>query len=79
MNHSHLSSVPPKSLENESDEEDQEFNEKLSAMEGHRKECISEGKYVEAQMVQNRLNELKVERSNRKLERLLENHENEVF
>lgn len=78
MNHSNLNSLPPKSLDNDSDEDQQEFQEKLFSLENHKNECRLEGKYVEAQMVQNRINELKVEKSNRKLERLLKSHTNEV-
>ena len=40
-------------------------------MEEHRKQCEMEGKYVEAEMAKNRIEELKVQDYNRRREQLV--------
>ncbi len=59
-----------KSLDPESDEEDQEAEENLETLKAHLKECQRLGKYVEAQMTQNRITELKERLVTTKIDKL---------
>ena len=70
MDQSKMSAVPMKSLEPESDEEEQEIDDTLETLKEHLKECQKMGKYVEAQMAQNRIAELKEKKVNMKLDKL---------
>lgn len=78
MDQSRLSAVPMKSLEPESDEEDEEIDEMLEKLKEHLKECQKMGKYVEAQMAQNRVAELKEKKSVTRLEKIKRAQEKEL-
>ena len=73
-----MSGIPMKSLDPESDEEDQEMNEMIDSLKTHLKECQKKGKYVEAQMAQNRIAELKEKKSERKMTKLHTAGEKEI-
>ena len=78
MDQSRLSSVPMKSLEPESDEEEQEIDETLESLTEHLKNCQKLGKYVEAQMAQNRIAELKEKKVEMKVTKLKTSQEKEI-
>ena len=67
-----------KSLDPESDEEDQEMDEMIISLKNHLKECQKLGKYVEAQMAQNRIAELKEKKSEKRMNKLQECAEKET-
>lgn len=72
-----MSSVPMKSLDPESEEEE-EIEDTLESLQDHLAECKRLGKYVEAQMTKNRIEELKEKKANAKVERLVVSHEEEL-
>eukprot|EP01022_Parablepharisma_sp_SALTPOND_P017649 TRINITY_DN2859_c2_g1_i1.p2 TRINITY_DN2859_c2_g1~~TRINITY_DN2859_c2_g1_i1.p2 ORF type:complete len:358 (-),score=30.75 TRINITY_DN2859_c2_g1_i1:321-1394(-) len=78
MDQSKMSAMPMKSLEPESDEEEQEIEDTLESLKEHLKECQKLGKYVEAQMAQNRIAELKERMVNNKLTKLKASQEKEL-
>ena len=51
-------------------EEDSAVQDFLDILEEHRKNCENEGKYVEAEIAKNRLEELKLHEENRRVEAL---------
>ena len=51
-------------------EEDSAVQDFLEILEEHRKNCEAEGKYVEAEIAKNRLEELKLHEENRRCEAL---------
>jgi len=56
----------------QSDEANEEnLDQFIQVLEEHRKQCENEGKYVEAEMAKNRINELKQQQSQREMEQLL--------
>eukprot|EP01022_Parablepharisma_sp_SALTPOND_P033102 TRINITY_DN88195_c3_g1_i1.p4 TRINITY_DN88195_c3_g1~~TRINITY_DN88195_c3_g1_i1.p4 ORF type:complete len:372 (-),score=60.33 TRINITY_DN88195_c3_g1_i1:1727-2842(-) len=63
MDQSKFSAMPMKSLEPESDEEEQELEDLLQNLKDHLKDCQKLGKYVEAHMTQKRIAELKEKQS----------------
>ncbi len=73
-----MSAVPMKSLDPESDEEDQEIDESISSLKSHLKNCQKLGKYVEAQMTQNRIAELKEKQFETKIAKLKTSQEKEM-
>lgn len=46
-------------------------------LEEHRKNCVRQGKYVEADVAKNRIDELKSHEANRRLEAMKDQHERE--
>ena len=78
MDQSRLSAIPMKSLEPESDEEEQEIDDTLDSLKEHLKNCQKLGKYVEAQMAMNRIAELKEKKVNMKLAKLKTSQEKEL-
>lgn len=47
------------------------FISSSAVLEEHRKQCEAEGKYVEAEMAKNRIEELKIQDFNRRREQLI--------
>ncbi len=78
MEQSKFSAIQAKSLDPESDEEDQEVDELLDNLKDHLKECQKLGKYVEAQMTQNRIAELKEKKSEMRISKLQKAQEKEL-
>jgi len=77
MEQSKMSSVPMKSLDPESEEEE-DIEEALESLQDHLAECKKLGKYVEAQMTKNRIDELKEQKAKAKVEKLIVSHEEEL-
>jgi len=69
--------IQAKSLDPESEDE-QEIEDTLESLKEHLKECQKLGKYVEAQMTQNRLQELKEKLDTVKLEKFKRNQDREL-
>lgn len=83
MEQSKMSSVPSKKVESdeedeENEEEDQEIEETLESLQEHLAECKKLGKYVEAQMTKNRIDEFKQKKANTKFEKLMNSQEKEL-
>ena len=78
MEHSRLSGAPMKSLEPEMDEEDQEIAGQLEKLKVRLKECQKQGKYVEAQMAQNRITELREKQSETQVDKLKQKQDKEL-
>eukprot|EP00826_Nyctotherus_ovalis_P012303 TRINITY_DN13237_c0_g1_i1.p2 TRINITY_DN13237_c0_g1~~TRINITY_DN13237_c0_g1_i1.p2 ORF type:complete len:157 (-),score=75.48 TRINITY_DN13237_c0_g1_i1:537-1007(-) len=76
MEQSKMSSVPMKSLDPESD--DEEIEDTLGSLQEHLVECKRLGKYVEAQMTKNRIEKLKEKKANAKIESVMISHKEDL-
>jgi hypothetical protein len=55
--------------------ENGKFEDYLAVLEEHRRNCEQEGNFVEADMAKNRIEELRVQESQRQLEQLMLKHQ----
>jgi len=77
MDRSKFSAMPMKSLDPEDNEDENEIDDLLEDLKSHLNECKKLGKYVEAQMTQNRIAELKEKQSELRLAKFHRNQEKE--